>query len=244
MQLPMGKENGMNSIPFLVLVSMFMNGMPAENIQQAAIPPEPPAVIFQLEETSIVLAPADGYVPNENEVDAAVAVVEDHLAFMNILDSTVTSDRQDGLITVHIPAQTHDVNLAPEEISARLCEKAEVAFIDPEGNVILEGKHIKKCEAQMDIEIFGSYIVSLEFNDEGTKRFAEATARLIGQEIKIYLDGEVIAHPIVEDMIPDGRAVINRINTGEEALAIADQIATGMLPYKLVPVNQMGNDAP
>lgn len=50
--------------------------------------------------------------------------------------------------------------------------------------------------------------VALKFSDEGGRRFAELSTRLIGKKLAIVLDGEVLSVPVIETRIAGGRAVI------------------------------------
>lgn len=226
----------MKSALFAIILSMVLNFAPIGDLSNLiGIPSHP--LISNL--TVIELVPANGYIPKESELDAAKASVEYRLSMMNLHNYTVTGKKKGSLITVHIPGRLSDENFTGDEIASELCRKIEVTFMDPEGNVIVEGKHITKCIANVDTEILGSYMVRIEFNEEGKRRFADATARLIGQEITIYVDGEVISSPAVEEAITDGEAVINRIDTSKEAMAVADKITAGMLPYELIAASIM-----
>ena len=74
----------------------------------------------------------------------------------------------------------------------------------------------------------------MEFNDEGGKIFAELTKNNIGKRIAIYLDGEAISVPKVDEEIPDGKAQITGQFTQQEAKQLAERLNTGALP---VPIN-------
>lgn len=223
---------------FAIILSIVLNIMPIGHL--TGTPSDPLLTNFIL----IKLAPANNYIPNESELDAAKASIENRLTVMDLYDFTVTSDKKENLITVHIPEQSSGKKFTLEEIASELCKRVEVKLLDPEGNIIVEGKHINKCITQMDTQTLDSYVVRFEFNEEGKKRFADATARLIGQEITIYVDGKVISSAVVEEAIPNDEAVINKIDTGEEALAIANKITAGMLPYELILAETLQVEAP
>lgn len=44
-------------------------------------------------------------------------------------------------------------------------------------------------------------LVSLKFSDEGGKKFADLTAANVGRHIGIYLDGEMLTNPVVNEAI-------------------------------------------
>lgn len=53
------------------------------------------------------------------------------------------------------------------------------------------------------------YVVALEFDEEGKEAFAEATERLTGEIISIWMDDVMISNPTVNEAIPDGKCTIS-----------------------------------
>ena len=76
-------------------------------------------------------------------------------------------------------------------------------------------------------------VVSLEFSDEGGQKFADVTARNIGKQIAITLDGEVLTSPVVQEAITGGRAQITGSRSMEDAQHLAILLRSGSLPVKL-----------
>lgn len=93
------------------------------------------------------------------------------------------------------------------------------------------------------------YLVSLQMKSTGTKKFADATTANIGKSISILYDDKVISSPIVESAITTGEAVINKIESFEEADSLATTIRIGSLSLDLkettskVVSAKLGNDA-
>ncbi|MBV1817446.1 protein translocase subunit SecD [Anaerosalibacter bizertensis] len=118
---------------------------------------------------------------------------------------------------------------------------AQLKFVDPDGKEILTGKNVKGSEPQYQkMDSSGEQpVVSLEFDKEGTKKFAEATKRLAPKTeptekiIYIVLDDQVISNPVVNAIIDDGRAVIQGDFTIEEAGRLATLIRAGSLPVEM-----------
>ncbi|HSH36633.1 protein translocase subunit SecD [Schnuerera sp.] len=128
----------------------------------------------------------------------------------------------------------------PQEAIDIIGKTAQLQFIDPLGNEVLTGKNVKNSEARFQQTDFGDKpVVSLEFDKEGSTKFAEATTELAAKEnvgekiIYIMLDGEIISAPIVEDPIRDGRGVISGEFTIEEASNLANLIRAGALPVEM-----------
>ena len=82
-----------------------------------------------------------------------------------------------------------------------------------------------------------TYVVALSFNSDGSKLFEDATGKLIGKRIGIYMDNNLISNPTVQNQISGGQAVITGMKTYEEAKALAEKINAGALPFSLKTTN-------
>ena len=105
-----------------------------------------------------------------------------------------------------------------EERSAE--ESNKIQEDQKNGNQILEdpffrpteltGRNIKKASVD-----FGggqgilSPQVALELDDEGAKIFEKITERNLNKRVAIYLDGQPISIPVVQDVISGGKAIIS-----------------------------------
>ncbi len=97
----------------------------------------------------------------------------------------------------------------------------------------LSGSQLQRAEVVTDPNT-GAVQVSLQFNAEGKELFRQITQRNIGSPVAIFLDGQPISTPTVQQTISDGRAVISGSFTVQEARDLARQLNAGALP---VPVN-------
>lgn len=184
-----------------------------------------------------VFEPADlDRAPTAEELDAARSVIETRLDQQNILDREVTVDKQNGYIIVRFPWKADETEFDPESAIAELGETAMLTFRDEEGNILLEGSHVKNSTVQMDSR-YGKYVVALEFDEEGTKLFSEATKRLVGEVINIYMDDTLIQSAVVREHISTGEAMIDGMSGLEEAKALSDKINAGALPFSMVTKN-------
>lgn len=184
-----------------------------------------------------VFEPADlDRAPTAEELDAARSVIETRLDQQNILDREVTVDKQNGYIIVRFPWKADETEFDPESAIAELGETAMLTFRDEEGNILLEGSHVKNSTVQMDSR-YGKYVVALEFDEEGTKLFSEATERLVGEVINIYMDDTLIQSAVVREHISTGEAMIDGMSGLEEAKALSDKINAGALPFSMVTKN-------
>ena len=105
------------------------------------------------------------------------------------------------------------------------------------GSIILDGHDIKEAQAGVMSDATGvnSYVISLTMTDEGTEKFASATAEAAenNEAIAIVYDGMVVSAPRVNSVITDGNVQISGMDSYEEAEKIASSIRNGGIDYKL-----------
>ena len=100
--------------------------------------------------------------------------------------------------------------------------------------VIVDGADIDKASAETDTSGTATeYVVALEFNAEGSTKFAKGTEEAIGGNIAIIYDGEVVSNPTVSKAITGGKAQIEGQDSYEEAQELASTIRIGALPISL-----------
>lgn len=101
----------------------------------------------------------------------------------------------------------------------------------------LTGKHLKRAQVTFDPNT-NEPQVSLEFNDEGKLLFADITGRNVGKIVGIFLDGESISLPRVNEKISEGSAVITGRFDLEEAKTLSRRLNAGALPVPIELVSQ------
>ena len=101
----------------------------------------------------------------------------------------------------------------------------------------LSGKQLERAEVVTDPNS-GAIQVSLLFDDEGKKLFADLTERHIGEPIAIFLDGAPISIPTVQTAIRDGRAVITGDSDLAEARLLSQRLNAGALPVPVELISQ------
>jgi preprotein translocase subunit SecD len=101
----------------------------------------------------------------------------------------------------------------------------------------LSGKQLRSASVQFN-PTTGEPEVSLRFDDEGTKLFAEITKRNVGKQVAIFLDNAPISVPVVQQEITGGTAVITGDFTIDEAKTLARRLNAGALPVPITLVSQ------
>lgn len=208
-------------------------------------------------------SPAGDIKATSEELESAKAIVETRMVSQNITDYELYTDEGNNRIIVRFPWKSDETDFDPEEAINELSATAQLTFREgnsyesmeyaedgsmvyktPTGttadSVILDGSNIVKAEPAMNQNQTSGeyeYVVSLEFDDEGKDKFAEATQRLQGQTISIWMDDVMISFPTVNAVISDGKCVIEGDFTAEEATALASKIQAGALPFALETSN-------
>jgi protein-export membrane protein SecD len=76
-------------------------------------------------------------------------------------------------------------------------------------------------------------VVLLDFNNEGAELFAEITGNNTGEILGIFLDGEPISTPTIQQQITGGTAQITGNFTPEEAQTLVRDLNLGALPVPI-----------
>ncbi len=123
----------------------------------------------------------------------------------------------------------------PEQAREIIGRTARLSFVGPDGKEILTGANLRHAQAMRDPSgTEPNPFVSLEFDGEGARLFAEATGKFLKQPIAIVLDDESISVPTVESVITDGKARITSPRFDfEEAARLALLLRSGSLPVEL-----------
>lgn len=101
----------------------------------------------------------------------------------------------------------------------------------------LTGEQLDRADVIFD-QNTGLPTVSLTFNAEGKELFAQITRDNVNKTIAIYLDGQIISAPVVQQEIANGEAVISGDFTLDEAKDLAQRLNAGALPVPVELISQ------
>lgn len=155
---------------------------------------------------------------------------------------TVVQQVGEKRLLIEIPDVT-DLN----EAKSFLGETADLEFkreIQDENGIHwestgLSGKDLSR--ASLSTDQVGQWVVSLEFNAEGAKKFADLTKELVGQKMAIFFDGELQSDPVIREVIYGGKAQISGGESGfeqAEAQRMVNLLNAGALPVPAVIVEE------
>ncbi|MBT6068810.1 protein translocase subunit SecF [Candidatus Peregrinibacteria bacterium] len=96
----------------------------------------------------------------------------------------------------------------------------------------LTGEHFVRADVVADQ--FNNAMVAIKFNDEGRDLFGQLTEKNIGKPVAIFVGGDLISAPNVNEKILGGQAQISGNFTYEEASELARDLNTGAIPAPIV----------
>lgn len=175
-------------------------------------------IVMQAEDTE------ENKVTNE-AITQVINIMQKRVNEMGLTEPIIQREGANRII-IELPGEKD-----PQKAIETIGKTAVLQFKDEEGNVKLTGEDLKNAKEQMGQN--KQPLVALEFSDEGGKKFGALTAENIGRHIGIYLDGELLTNPVVNEAITGGSAVITGQRTLEEAKDLAILLRSGALPVKV-----------
>jgi protein-export SecD/SecF family membrane protein len=101
----------------------------------------------------------------------------------------------------------------------------------------LDGKHFRSATVTLD-PLTNIPVVQIVFDDEGGKLFQELTKRNVGKRLAIFVGGDLISAPTVQDEIIGGTAIITGARNFDEARQLALDLNTGAIPAPIFLAGQ------
>jgi preprotein translocase subunit SecD len=181
-----------------------------------------------------VLMEVQGNKPSASDLDRTIELLSLRINKMGVSETTIS--KEGSRIRIDIPGM-----FDTKQVIDTIGQPGNLRFVGPDKSEILTGKEdIKDATAMIDQQ--GKPTVSLELNASGTKKFADATQKFLGQPIAIYMDDTLVSNPTVQAVITDGKATISGSKDLAEAKNTASIIKSGALPVtlKTASVNVVG----
>jgi preprotein translocase subunit SecD len=181
-------------------------------------------------------------------MDSLLYAINQRVNALGVAETTVQKIGEKRLL-VEIPNV-----LDPKKAREFVGDTAELEFkkpagLDKDGEVVwqstgLTGKDLKKALVSNEYGS-GKWVVSLEFNAEGSKKFAKLTRELVGQPMAIFFNGELKSSPVIQEEIAGGHAQISGGEKGfeyQEVKDMVDLLNAGALPVpaKIIEENSVG----
>ncbi len=123
------------------------------------------------------------------------------------------------------------------ENNKKIIEAKEGNLENPFGATPLTGRYLERAELSFD-SLTQESQVQLQFNGEGAQLFEELTKKNVGRPLAIFLDGQLLSAPTVQEPISGGKAQITGQFSIEEARQIVRDLNAGALPVPISLLSQ------
>jgi len=179
-------------------------------------------------------------------MDSLRFAIENRVNKLGVAETVVQQTGEKRLL-VEIP-NVSDLSKAKEFLgeTAELDFKKEGPIVNSEQTWIstgLSGKDLSK--ATLNTSSNGQWVVDLQFNDKGTRKFADLTSKMVGKPMAIFFNGAIQSAPVIREPIIGGSAQISGGDNGfeyEEAKKMVDLLNAGALPVpaQIIEENTVG----
>lgn len=198
--------------------------------------------IVQVEQSSFVTdQPIQRLVvelPGVTDVSQAVAEIgRTPLLEFKLLDPTklLEQDATESLSGLLESASSSGAQITAAKVNG---EEVDLSSeIDPFVDTGLTGRYLETATLQFagsgSGQLANEPLVSVRFTAEGGELFADITRSNVGEQLGIFLDGELLSAPVINEAITGGTAVISGSFTPDEARELAQNLSFGALPVPI-----------
>jgi protein-export membrane protein SecD len=194
-------------------------------------------VVFVEESSFVSDTPSQRLVvelPGVTDVSEAVKEIGNTpLLEFKLIDETVLSEQQTLIATI-TPDENGEIN--SDALMSALTEAGQ-AYVDTG----LTGRYLESAVLEFaggqGGQLSNEPVVSIRFSPEGATLFEEITRNHIGERLAIFLDGEMISSPRINEAIAGGTAIVSGGFTPEEARQLAQNLSFGALPMPITLVS-------
>ncbi len=106
----------------------------------------------------------------------------------------------------------------------------------------LTGQYLERAQLQFgtggQVSLSNTPVILLRFTTAGGERFEEITKNNVGSALGIFLDGQIISDPVIQEVISGGEATITGSFSPEDARDIVRNLNFGALP---VPISLLSS---
>lgn len=198
--------------------------------------------IVQVERSSFVTeTPIERLVvelPGVTDVSQAVAEIgRTPLLEFKLYDAELDTQQQETIDSLSSLAESSS---SSEEVDADVVADAEAIAAEIEPPFVdtgLTGRYLETAALEFaggsGGQLSNEPLVSVRFNSEGGDLFGQITRDNVGRQLGIFLDGELLSAPVINEPITGGTAIISGGFTPDEARALAQNLSFGALPVPI-----------
>lgn len=205
--------------------------------------------IVQIEKSSIV-AERESHrlvveLPGVTDVTEAIKQIgETPLLEFKLLDPDKAAQQQtlESLNSLVENSTSSKIALGDVKVNGEI-----VSAEDPYIDTGLTGRYLESAALEFaggaGGQLANEPLVTVKFNQEGAELFAQITREHTGEQLGIFLDGELLSSPVINEAITGGTAVISGQFTVDEAQILAKNLSFGALPVPITLASTQTIDA-
>lgn len=165
--------------------------------------------------------------------DSAPALSPDIVSYEELIVSGEDAENRANTLLANL--QAGKVEAMQEAIAVR----SLFFSLEPTGwkDTLLDGKHFRSATVTLD-PTTNIPVVQILFDQEGATLFQELTKNNIGKQLAIFVGGQLVSAPTVQQEISGGSAVITGSGNFEEATRLAQDLNTGAIPAPIFLAGQ------
>jgi len=177
-----------------------------------------------------------GTAPTAANADAVSHLLQARCEAAGVTGAKITTEMILRRFVVDIPDASEIADI--DAFAQMLGKTGRLTFQDESGNILLDGSDIADAyKTVTNRNGINCIEIALIFTADGAVKFGQITQDLIGEQLAIYLDDELLVAPTVNAPIYDGNAVITGNFTDEQATNLVALMKAGALPFALTPVS-------
>lgn len=193
-------------------------------------------LVFQAETDNLPAA------DREQAVEAAKSNIERRVNFFGVSEPNIQTSKNNGVyrLIVELPGVKEidrAIDLIGSTAQLEFWEQKDASPSAGFAKTDLTGKDLKLSQVNFD-QNTGQPVVGISFNGDGAKKFSDITSRNVGRMVAIYLDGQPISSPTVEEPIIGGDAIIRGSFTLDQAKDLSIKLNAGALPVPIKLIEQ------
>jgi len=189
-----------------------------------------------------------------NAAQGVVEVIDRRVNALGVTEPSIQKTRDNSRVIVELPGIKNideAIKLIGETAQLEFREgiegkslkdgKFNSANYDDWQDVGLTGAHFSKAEVQFkqgQTAVVSEPEISIRFDAEGRKLFADVTGRNVNKPLAIFLDKKLLSAPNVNEKIDSESAVITGNFDLKSAKTLAIQLNAGALPVPITLVSQ------
>jgi SecD/SecF fusion protein len=181
--------------------------------------------------------PNEGSAVTDENLNDSRAVIERRVNELGVSEPHLEIDYNKSRLIVEI-AGVDD----PDDAVEVLRTTAKLTFRNSDGEILMDGTHLTRADGRDDQDYAGRAVIEFTLDSEGTEIFANITRSMVGQQLGVYLDEDLLTNPTVQEAITGGSGRITGYASLEDAMEHAILLRSGALPvsFDIVERRQVG----